>query len=366
MSLLKNLYSHAFYSGIAKCMKETIPGFDPNVFMQRIYASGFETMELKARMKHTAECLHFFMPSSYQASVGLLIQLIEGLKAHGFLQERLEMMFLANYIEIYGLDHPETSVEAMEVVTQYCSCEFAIRPFLNNHFEQTINAMLNWTLHPHARVRRLATEGCRPRLPWGLAVRRLKRDPAPILPILEALKNDPDDAVRRSVANNLNDISKDHPTTVVAIATRWKGSSKETDALVKHGCRTLLKNGNQEVLSQYGLNAERITVEEFQILTLHVNIGEVLQFRFSIHNMDEGPRAIRLEYAIYYRKANGQLNKKVFKICERVYRPGQRERITRNQSFRLITTRKFYEGGHELEIMINGAAMVKGTFWVNQ
>lgn len=365
MSLLKDLYSPAFYNGIAQCMEECIPGFDAAAFIKRIYSPEFENMELKARMKHTAVCLHHFMPVSYREAADLLIELIERLKTHGFWQERLEMMFLPAYIERYGLDYPDVSIKAMELVTQYVSCEFAIRPFLINHFEGTLEAMLGWTQHPHARVRRLASEGCRPRLPWGLAVPGLKKDPAPILPILEALKNDPDEAVRRSVANNLNDISKDHPDVVVVIAKAWKGKSKETDAVIKHGCRTLLKHGHEVVLNYYGLNVSNIQFDAFKILTPKVNIGAALQFKFRISNLDAGPKTIRLEYAIDYRKANGQLSRKVFKISERVYQPGQCETITRNQSFRLITTRKFYEGDHAVEVLINGSVMARGDFRIS-
>lgn len=365
MSLLKDLYTPVFYNGIAKCMQETIPGFDNELFIKHIYAPEFESMELKARMKHTAVCMHHFMPSSYEDAVALLVKLVESFKAHGFWQERLEMMFLPSYIELYGLEHAETSIEAMEVVTQYVSCEFAIRPFLNAYFEQTLAAMLNWTNHPHARVRRLSSEGCRPRLPWGMAVDLLKKDPSPILPILEALKADADEAVRRSVANNLNDISKDHPAIVIAIAKAWNGQSRETDALIKHGCRTLLKQGNASILEHYRLDAAQIILKDFEVLTPAVQIGGSVGFQFSLQNVGDVPKTLRLEYAIYYRKANGQLNRKVFKISERVYQPGQLESITRNQSFKLITTRKFYQGVHILEVLVNGSVMAGGDFGVS-
>lgn len=364
MSALKDLYTPAFYSGIAKCMRESIPGFDEPAFMKLIYSPAFDAMELKARMKHTAVCLQHFMPDSYQAAVILLQGLVDRLRAHGFWQERLEMMFLPNYIEVYGLDDLETSLDGMEFVTQYVSCEFAIRPFLNKYFDQTISRMLTWTQHPHARVRRLASEGCRPRLPWGLSVPTLKKDPAPLLPILEALKDDPDEAVRRSVANNLNDISKEHPEFVVKIAQAWKGHSKETDAIIKHGCRSLLKRGHASVLDHYGLNSDGLSLDDFSILSPEVKIGDSLSFTFRIHNTTEKSKTVRLEYAIYYRKANTQLNKKVFKISERIYQGGQAETITRNQSFKLITTRRFYEGGHVLEMIVNGSVMAKGEFIV--
>ncbi len=362
MSALKDLYTPVFYNGIAKCMIESIPGFEEQGFMKLIYSPAFDHMELKARMRHTAECLHYFMPASYPAAVALLNKLIESLIAHGFLQERLEMMFLPNYIEVYGLDDPEISLAAMEFVTQYVSCEFAIRPFLRGYFDQTINKMLDWASHPHPRVRRLASEGCRPRLPWGLSIPTLKTDPSPVLPILEALKHDPDEAVRRSVANNLNDISKDHPDVVIEIARTWKALSNETDAIIKHGCRTLLKQGHESVLSHYELDNQGITLETFNIHNLNIRIGDALSFSFQIFNAGEKAKTIRLEYAIHYKKANGQLNRKVFKISERTYAPGQQQTITRNQSFKPITTRKYYEGGHLLDVIVNGCVMATGKF----
>lgn len=364
MSALKDLYTPAFYSGIAQCMTESIPGFNEAAFMRLIFSPAFDSMELKDRMRHTAVCLHHFMPESYQEAVLLLQRLVDSLRAHGFWQERLEMMFLPNYIEVYGLEHLETSLAGMEFVTQYVSCEFAIRPFLNKYFDQTINRMLTWTQHPHARVRRLASEGCRPRLPWGLSVPRLKKDPDPVLPILEALKNDLDEAVRRSVANNLNDISKEHPERVVKIAEAWKGHSKETDAIIKHGCRSLLKRGLESVLDHYGLNSKGISLNDFKILSPEVRIGDALSFTFRLCNNEEKAKTVRLEYAIHYMKANGQLTKKVFKISERIYQAGQVETITRNQSFKLITTRRFYEGGHMLEMIVNGSVMATGNFKV--
>lgn len=343
-------------------MKESIPGFDETTFLNLIYSPAFEHMELKARMKHTAEVLYKFIGPDYKQSLVLLIRLVESLKAHGFWQERLEMMFLSNYIELYGLDDLEASIEAMEIVTQYVSCEFAVRPFLIRYQDEMMAVMLRWTGHAHDRVRRLASEGCRPRLPWGLSVPALKKDPSAIIPILENLKNDPSESVRRSVANNLNDISKDHPGIMIEIARKWKGSNKETDAIIKHGCRTLLKQGHVDVLAAYGLNSNGVLLEEFIILTPEVKIGEALSFSFNISNTDSQSKLIRLEYAVYYLRANGQLSKKVFKISERIYQAGQREKILRNQSFRLITTRKFYVGSHQLSVIINGQELEKGTF----
>jgi 3-methyladenine DNA glycosylase AlkC len=218
-----------------------------------------------------------------------------------------------------------------------------------------LQQMLAWSLHKSEKVRRLASEGSRPRLPWAMAIPFLKKDPAPILPILENLKQDPSESVRRSVANSLNDIAKDNPAIVIAIAAKWKGISKETDAIIKHGSRTLLKRGHKEILQHYGLDSTHVDFNNFTILTPKVKTGDSLEFSFAIRNKDAQPQTIRLEYGVHYLKQNGTLSKKVFKISEKVYGPGEQVKILRKQSFRLITTKVFYPGKHQLSIIINGA-----------
>lgn len=148
---------------------------------------------------------------------------------------------LDNYVEQYGLDDYETSVKAIERITQFTSCEFSVHPFIIRYPNEMMVQILIWSKHENWGVRRLASEGCRPRFPWAMALPHLKKDPALIIPILENLKNDPARFVRLSVAYNLNDIVKDNPETVMELVKRWKGESEEVDWIIKHGCRTLLK-----------------------------------------------------------------------------------------------------------------------------
>ena len=253
----------------------------------------------------------------------------------------------------------EAAVDALEAITQFVSCEFAVRPFLLKFNGKMISRMKKWSKHENFKVRRLASEGSRPRLPWAMAIPYLKEDPSPILPILENLKNDPSEWVRRSVANNLNDIAKDHPDLVIRLARKWKGISKETDAIIKHGSRTLLKKGHAEILSHYGLKAEQVHVSAFKILTPKVNNGKDLVFCFQVSNGSEHKQTIRLEYGLYYLRANGQWSKKVFKISEKQVGSGVKLTIERKQSFKKITTRVFYPGKHKLSVIVNGEE--KGT-----
>ena len=224
--------------------------------------------------------------------------------------------------------------------------------------------MLVWSKHEHWGVRRLASEGCRPRLPWAMALPNLKENPAPIIPILENLKNDPARFVRLSVANNLNDIAKDNPQTVIDLVKRWQGESKEVDWIIKHGSRTLLKQGNPEMMELFGFNstAKSIRIENFQISIPEVKVGDSLEFSFNLLNKSNKRTKIRLEYGIYYQKANGTLTKKVHKISEKEYTENSTTQITRKHSFRVVTTRKLHPGLHQVAVIINGNEFEKYDF----
>ncbi|WP_145856505.1 DNA alkylation repair protein [Pedobacter suwonensis] len=353
--LLKNLYSAAFYDRLTTALAATIPGFDKGLFIKKIFVPEFESKELKERMKHTTRVLHDFLPEDYPQTITLIKKIIGQLRIQGIGEDSLAYMFLPDYIETYGIDDLASSVEALEFVTQFVSCEFAVRPFILKYENEMILRMQEWSLHESLKVRRLASEGSRPRLPWAMGIPFLKKDPTSILPILENLKTDPSEYVRRSVANNLNDIAKDHPHVVLNMAKKWSGLGAETDAIIKHGSRTLLKQGHANILKHYGLDDAGILLKDFKILTPQIGIGESLEFSFSIFNSNPAEQKVRLEYAIYYKKQNGQNTKKVYKISERIYPAGATINIIRKQKFVLITTRKFHLGDHQISIIINGA-----------
>jgi 3-methyladenine DNA glycosylase AlkC len=362
-SLLKDIYSKAFYNRFCEVVATVNPTFSKQKFLQFIFDADWQQMELKERMRHTTLALHQFLPGNFEKAAKMIMQIITTLRKNGMKESGIEYMFLPDYIETYGIDHYDVSVKVMEFITQFTSCEFAVRPFLVKYGEKMIGQMHQWSLHENEKVRRLASEGSRPRLPWAMAVPALKKDPSPILPILEKLKNDPSETVRRSVANSLNDISKDHPAMVTAIAQRWKGISKETDAVIRHACRTLLKQAHPEMMAYYDLaESKGIKLSGFRINTSSVKIGNSLEFSFTVKNTEEKKQTVRLEYAIFYRKHNGQLSRKVFKISERPYRAKEKCEVVRRQSFKNITTRRFYPGPHKVAIIINGKEQKAGNF----
>jgi 3-methyladenine DNA glycosylase AlkC len=362
-NLLKDIYSISFYDKFSDRLGEVIPNFDKQKFIFEIFTDNWDSKELKQRMKHTSFVLHQFLPEDYTKTTKIIEKIIEIIKLKPFTQSSLEFMFFLDYIENYGINDFETSAKTIEFVTQFTSCEFAVRPFIIKYGERMLQQMYEWSLHENHHVRRLASEGSRPRLPWAMALPELKRNPKPILSLLENLKNDPSEYVRRSVANNLNDIAKDNPDFVIQIAKQWKGISKETESILKHGCRTLLKQGNSEVLKFFGLiDNPKVELINFKIKTKEIRRGDNLEFSFSIQNNDTKTQFIRLEYAIYYLRKNGQLSKKVFKISERHLNPSDIIVIHRKQSFKIITTRQFYSGQQKLSIIVNGQERVIDTF----
>ncbi|REA63263.1 DNA alkylation repair protein [Dyadobacter luteus] len=353
-TLLKDLYSPSFYNKLAGSLEVSLDQFDKAAFIDGIFTNQFADMELKDRMRHTARVLNSYLPARFSDSVAALKQIIAQLLKDNFRAGSLEFAFLPDYIENYGIDDYPNAVIALEFMTQFITCEFAVRPFLIRYPDEMLKQMLVWSQHPEPTVRRLASEGTRPRLPWAMAVPYLKQTPELVLPILENLKYDSSESVRRSVANSLNDIAKSHPHIVLETAKKWSGQSKETDAIIRHGARTLLKQGNAAILDYYGLTANNISMSAIELESSEIRVGENLSFSFTVQNESAIARTIRLEYAIYYMKANGLLSKKVFKISERSYAALERSTIGRKQSFRPITTRTFYSGLHKLSLIVNG------------
>ncbi|MDO6743234.1 DNA alkylation repair protein [Tenacibaculum soleae] len=361
--LFKNIYNQDFFNQFTKIIKQVIPDFDTQSFLQHIFDVDWDNKELKQRMRHITVVLKNHLSEDYEKNVNFIFKIIDQLEKNNISEKSIEYMFFPDFIEVYGLDNYTISVKAIEKTTQFTSCEFAVRPFIINYSSTMIPQLFEWSNHKHAMVRRLATEGCRPRLPWGIGIPALKENPSEILPILENLKNDVSESVRRSVANNLNDISKDNPVIVIDIVKNWQGKTVEVDKLLKHASRTLLKQGNQEIMTLFGFGAvDKIKINSFKIQTPNVKIGEALAFSFNLLNTDIVAAKIRLEYGLYYQKANGTLAKKVFKISEKVYAKNSLTEILRKQSFKIITTRKFHLGEHQVSIIVNGIEFEKLSF----
>jgi 3-methyladenine DNA glycosylase AlkC len=345
-------FKRIFFDDLAAAIASLCPAFDTAAFVERIYDDQWEERELKGRLRHSTRVLHDLLPPDYRVALGLLRQIAPTMHHHDFAR-----MIFSDFVEVYGLADWEASLPALEQFTQQISAEFAVRPFIAQDPAKMMAQMLAWAQHENPDVRRLASEGCRPRLPWGMALTGLQADPLPILPVLEHLKDDPSESVRLSASNNLNDISKDHPDLVIEIARRWlAGGTPEIRTIVNHALRTLVKRGNTEALELLGYaGGDAFAVKNLQIGLDVVPIGGQAVFSFDVESLSDAPQKLMIDYVVHHVRANGELTPKVFKLTKRELEPGATITITKRHSFAPVTTRRYYPGRHALEVQVNGA-----------
>ena len=302
---LKNLYNKTYITLLCKAITKYYPPFHAISFTKEIFNTSWKERTLKERMRHISITLDYFLTNEYQKNIDILIATFNEMNyAFG-----LENMIFQDYVEVYGLDSFDISMQALQAFTIHSSSEFALRQFLLKYEKKTLLKMKKWAKSKNEHLRRLASEGCRPRLPWAVALPQFKDDPSLILEILELLKDDESPYVRKSVANNLNDISKENPQIVKELTKRWFGVSKERDAMLKHGCRTMLKNGDREVLELFGFaRVKNLLIEDFSS-TVSVKLGEELHFSFSLlHPQELG--LLRVEFALDFLRKNNKHNNK--------------------------------------------------------
>jgi 3-methyladenine DNA glycosylase AlkC len=348
---LKQMFNQTFVTVLATAIEAAYPPFDTAAFISRVFDTEWESRELKARMRHISTTLHDFLPADYPAALHILHRAALHLGEYGF-----EKMIFPDYVEVYGLDNWSASLPMLEEFTKFASAEFAVRPFLARDLTTMMQQMETWSQHTDFNVRRLASEGCRPRLPWAMRVPALIRDPAPIVPILERLKDDEAETVRRSVANNLNDIAKDHPAVVVDLLQRWQpAATPEVRWVINHALRSLVKQGHNEALTLLGYGAApQVVVRNLVIEPAIIPLGGEARFSFEVVGQGDQPQELVIDYVLHYQKANGKLAPKVFKLSKITVQPEQVVTLRKTISFRPITTRTYYPGAHTIAPQING------------
>ena len=351
---LKNLLNQEFVHSVARAVSDVSPQFQAVAYISNVLDAQWESREFMDRIGHLAVSLRPALPGGYLEALPIVVNASPAVDGIGHL-------LFPHFVQVFGLDHFEPSTQALAAMTSGSSSEFAVRPYILRYPQEMMARMLTWAKDPNEHLRRLASEGCRPRLPWGKALPAFKIDPAPILPILQELKADPSEYVRRSVANNLNDISKDHPDLVLDITRDWLGLSPDTDKLLKHACRTLLKSGNQEAMRLFGLQAPKgVSIEYLTIDPHPVTIGDKAQVSFLL-KVKDAAQQLRVEYAVHYRKRSGGLFRKMFQIADKTYGPGEHP-VARTRPFHDMTTRKHHPGGHRLEVVVNGHVLAALEF----
>jgi 3-methyladenine DNA glycosylase AlkC len=351
---LKAMYNEQFLRGFGQRIHSVYNAFDTERFVAAAMKEPWDELELKARMRQITETLGALLPDRYEDALDILFAIDE--ECIGF-----PYLFFPDFIEVYGQadEHWALSMKGLERFTGRSSAEFAVRPFLLREPERMMRQMEVWAKHPDEHVRRLASEGCRPRLPWGQALPVFKKDPVPVLRVLELLKADPSLYVRKSVANNLNDIAKDHPSVVLDTARRWKGVHPSTDWIVRHGCRSLIRKADPEVMALFGyadstetapLTSETVLSVEPSVLI----IGGSCELHYGLRICEGEPVHIRIEYGIDFVKSGGRTSRKLFLLSDKTVPGGTSLKGTRTHRFADLTTRRHYPGEHRIALLVNG------------
>jgi 3-methyladenine DNA glycosylase AlkC len=360
-----NAFKHAIGKDLllrmGGALQDVVPGFDKKKLLALL--PQLEKLELKPRVRLLRDQLRQLLPGDFPKAVKILLASTHREKLSGF-----DLWAYTEYVQTYGLNHPTLSLKVLTELTSLFTSEFAVRPFLKLHTEETLAYLLKATKDKDKHVRRWASEGTRPRLPWGERLDNFIKSPQSTLPILENLKNDPELYVRKSVANHLNDIAKDHPQLVVDTLKRWqkearKEQQENIDWILRHALRSLIKAGNPQALALIGASGEvKIKMSPLKLEKSTLKTNDHLSFQFHIESQARKSQKLVVDYIIHFRKANNKTAPKVFKLKTFHLKAGEKLTLSKNHHMKTITTRRYYPGAHFVEIQVNGKTYTKSKW----
>lgn len=369
MEALKHLFSSELIAAIGAHLSARDGSFDRAGF-EAMAGAGLEGLELKARSAQITRALDAHLPAAFTAACELMLATLHpetgGVSDVAASDARglrgWAVMPMADVVAARGGDDFDRAMGVLAEMTKRFSAEFAVRPLIAADPGRALRWLTAWAEDANPHVRRLASEGSRPRLPWGLRLKTFVADPRPLLPILASLRDDPSETVRRSVANSLNDIAKDHPDLVAEIARDWlTEASPERARLVRHAVRSLVKQGHPATLTALGYAEAAIDVR-LTIGSPVVGFGGALSFLIELRETAGMPQRLVVDYAVHHRRANGTTSPKVFKWTTLELAPHAALRLERRHPIRPITTRRYYDGLQRLEILVNGAPLAAADF----
>lgn len=353
---LKEIFNIARMRHIAEQVQAVHPAFDTAAFMRRASA-GLDSLSIMQRMQRVSDCLHEVLALDYLPALAVLYRVAPRLNS-GFVS-----ISLPQYVATYGQNHVDASLEALRYFTGFGSSEFAIRHFLLADFNRTLSVMQGWSMDSDEHVRRLASEGCRPRLPWSFRLASVQAAPERVMPILENLRADDSLYVRKSVANHLNDISKDHPAFLLDHLERWPQDDPRTAWIVRHALRTLIKQGDRRALAIIGAGqAPEVDVPGFCIEPQQVRLGDSIRLSLTLHSRVPHAQRLVVDYAIDYVKKSGSSASKVFKLTTLELAGHAQATLGRSQQIRQLTTRIHYPGRHRVHVLVNGERLASTYF----
>ena len=366
---LKHSFSADLVRRLAASITAVHPAFPARAFTKRA-TTNLDTLELLARAKHIADALAAHLPSAYPDALAILLR---SLGPEHATDELLGVgiapfFYLPHTIFVaeHGLDHFDLSMRAQVELTKRFSAESSIRPYIDRDPERAFRFLHAWTRDPNAHVRRLVSEGTRPRLPWARRVPFLDNNPDRILALLTLLRDDPTTLVRRSVANNLNDLGKLHPQLLVDTCRAWLADNPRRRPLVEHALRSAIKRAEPAALALLGYGARPAVAIEDISLPARATIGTTIAIAFSLRNTTRRPQDLLVDLAVHFVKASGATSPKVFKLDRVALAPRGRADFTKTISLAIHTTRKPQPGKHHVDVLINGTSERIGTFTVHR
>ena len=346
---------------LSRQIRQVEPTFIARRF-QKMALSGIESLEFSQRVQQFSDALAVTLPDDIRQALRLLTQsLPRPLPSCESVTDGWLQWPVGQFIADHGLEHFEVSFRAMQALTQCFTSEFAVRPFVERYPEKTIKRLTKLAKHSSPHVRRWCSEGVRSRLPWGAKLKGIAEDPAVILPILEILKDDPEIYVRRSVANNVNDISKDHPQLAIDLCRAWnKGAGEDRRWVINHGLRTLIKSGEPKALSIVGYKTPKNLAASIRVSPVNVSLGEKTTLSLSIENNDTRKCRLLIDYVVHFVRKKGT-TEKVFKWTSRELAAGETLVLSKQHAFRPTTVRTLYPGVHKIELQVNGVRLAEAS-----
>ena len=366
---LKDSFGRDVPERIAAMLVAADPAFPASAFVADAL-EGYDELELTPRARRIADVLAAYLPDDVEHAAALvgasLGPPIEGDELTGVGMAPFMYLPFVYWIAAEGAGHWEAAMTLQHALTQRFTCEFSIRVFIDAEPERTLARLREWTRDPSPHVRRLVSEGTRPRLPWAPRLRRFVDDPTPVIELLELLKDDPTTLVRRSVANNLNDIGKDHPGVLVDVCRRWLvDATEERRALVRHALRSAVRRGEPGALEVLGFgNAPSLAISDVRIEPNVATIGGRVRLACLVENTSARAAAWNVDLRIHFVKANGSTSPKVFKLRTFELEPGEARSLMKSISLVQHSTRKHHPGLHVAELVVNGATQPLGSFTV--
>ena len=361
---LKNSFGPDVPVLIADMIAPVYPEFDRERFVS-LAVDGLEDLELTPRARQVSDALAQALPEDRRHAMEIITASlgpeIESAELKGM--EPFRYLPFVFFVADHGLDHFDTAMAAQYALTKRFTAEFSIRAYVDRYPELTLERLQIWATDDNVHVRRLVSEGTRPRLPWAPRLRRFQEDPLPVIALLEMLKDDEEEYVRRSVANNLNDISKDHPALAVKTAARWWNDDPDTRRMVRHGLRTLIKAGDPDALAILGFASDSpVQLQAVAIEPAEVHIGESVRITADFDNPSSSQEEVLVDLVVHFVKASGASSAKVFKGGERSVPAGGSTRVSKLLSVAQHSTRTHHPGVHKVDIQINGTTHPGGEF----